>query len=77
MIAPLYINEPELIDKSLELCMAIGKSEKQKYNIRVYIPLDISKDAILRRLDRVIMQSGANSCEQVSDRGKLAIKYAG
>jgi len=55
---PLYINEPELIDKSLELCMLIGRSEKQKDNIRVYVPLDISKDAILRRLDRVIMQYG-------------------
>lgn len=56
--APLYINEPELIDKSLELCMSIGKLEKQEDNIRVYIPLDISKDVILRRLDRVIMQYG-------------------
>ena len=60
---PLYINEPSLIDKSLEFYPQGMKVDDKKDNVRVYIPLDLNKDAILRRLDRVINQYGETSEE--------------
>lgn len=52
--APRYINEPWLIDTSiLDAGTGSREPEAQKDNIRVYIPLDINKKAILRRLDRL------------------------
>ena len=29
-----------------------------RHNVRIYVPLDISRDLILRRLDRIILQYG-------------------
>ncbi len=60
---PLYINEPSLIDKSLEFYPQGMKVDDKKDNVRVYIPLDLNKDAILRRLDRVINEYGETSEE--------------
>lgn len=55
---PLYINEPWLIDKSLlEYTLRREPDDKQD-NVRIYVPLDLNKDAILRRLDAVIAQYG-------------------
>lgn len=42
----LYINEPELIDESI----TESRAEAPIDNIRVYVPLDLNKEAILRRL---------------------------
>ncbi len=42
----LYINEPELIDESITESIAEAPID----NIRVYVPLDLNKEAILRRL---------------------------
>ena len=41
---PLYINEPSLIDKSLEFYPQGMKVDDKKDNVRVYIPLDLNKD---------------------------------
>jgi hypothetical protein len=53
--SPMYINEPWLIDQSL-LDETFYKQDPfaQNDNIRVYIPLDINRAAILRRLEWVI-----------------------
>lgn len=57
--APLYINEPWLIDCSLlEISNGSAEPEQEEDNIRVYIPLDINKNAILRRLDTMIIHYG-------------------
>ena len=58
---PLYINEPWLIDRSLEWIMqerVSAESLTDEDNIRVYLPMDISKASILRRLDWVIKHYG-------------------
>ena len=54
----LYINEPWLVDKTLLEFPIHPEPEEEKDNIRVYVPLDINKEAILRRLDRLIVQYG-------------------
>lgn len=55
---PLYINEPKLIDKSLLDYPLHREPEEKEDNIRVYIPLDLNKEAILRRLDMIIARYG-------------------
>lgn len=56
---PLYINEPWLLDRSLlEISNGSAEPEQEQDNIRVYIPLDINKNAILRRLDLLIVHYG-------------------
>lgn len=56
---PMFINEPWLIDESIyvetveQKCEVAGPEEEDD-NIRVYIPLDISRNAILRRLENLI-----------------------
>ena len=48
---PLYINEPWLIDKSLLEHLQHREPEEQPDNIRIYIPMDLNQEAILRQLD--------------------------
>ena len=55
---PLYINEPWLIDKALLEYPQHREPEEQSDNVRIYIPMDLNREAILRRLDRVIVQYG-------------------
>lgn len=59
--SPLYINKPWLIDKSLsqysEEPLPI-EPDNAKDNIRIYIPMDLNKETILRRLDYVINHYG-------------------
>lgn len=55
---PLCINEPWLIDKSLLEYPPHREPEEQEDNVRIYIPMDLNREAILRRLDRVIAQYG-------------------
>ena len=62
-ITPLYINEPWLIDDTVipELKKQIAElkePEPQDDNIRVYVPLDLNEEAILRRLRRLISLFG-------------------
>lgn len=49
----LYVNEPELIDRSL-FNLRPYKPEEQDDNIRIYVPLDLNREAILRRLEDII-----------------------
>lgn len=59
---PLFINEPWLIDASLDREYSdSSQPEAEKDNRRVYIPLDLNKKAILRRLDEIIDRYGAAS----------------
>ena len=54
---PLYGNEPWLIDRSMEWIMETGYMPEplpDDDNIRIYIPMDLNKNAILRRLDYII-----------------------
>lgn len=56
--APIYVNEPWLIDKSLLELPEWAAPDEDDDNVRIYVPLDLSKDAILRRLERIIYQYG-------------------
>ncbi len=58
--APMYINEPWLIDDSLiwENHGHSKEPEAEEDNIRVYLPVDLNKKAILRRLSAVIEKYG-------------------
>lgn len=56
--APLYVNEPWLTDKSLLEYPPCREPEGVEDNVRMYIPMDLNREAILRRLDRVIAHYG-------------------
>ena len=55
--APLYVNEPWIVDSSL-LEGVTGEVNMPDDNIRVYVPLDISKSVILLRLKIIIAKYG-------------------
>ena len=55
---PLCINEPWLIDKSLLEYPPRRDPDDKEDNVRIYIPMDLNRDAILRRLDAVIAYYG-------------------
>ena len=63
---PIYINEPWVIDKSL-LDYPVDYKVDERDNVRVYFPMDLSRDAILRRLNRVIAHYGEANEENESD----------
>ncbi len=54
----LFINEPWLVDKSLTGSYTETAPEKKNDNVRIYVPIDLNKEAILRRLDRIIYHYG-------------------
>lgn len=56
--SPLYINEPWIVDKSLLEYSIKREPDEEKDNIRIYVPIDLNKEAILRRLDYVIASYG-------------------
>lgn len=69
--SPMFINEPWLIDGTLLESEgkreALRQPEAQEDNIRVYIPLDLNREAILRRLDAAIVRYGiANESNESS-----------
>lgn len=49
----LYVNEPELVDRSL-FNLRPDKPKEQEDNIRIYVPLDLNREAIIRRLEDII-----------------------
>lgn len=56
---PMFINEAWLIDNTLlEYPMNRQQPDVESDNVRVYIPLDINRGAVLRRLDAVIAKYG-------------------
>lgn len=64
----LYINEPWLVDDSL---FEYGSREKEPDhaadNVRVYIPLDLNRKAILRRLRQICDRHGDVDWKNESD----------
>lgn len=52
--SPMYINEPWLIDKSLSEIEIRREPEAEEDNLRIYVPIDLNKKAIMRRLWRII-----------------------
>ena len=56
--SPMFINEPYLIDQSLLSDSLIIQDELNEDNIRVYIPLDINREAVLRRIKMIIEKYG-------------------
>lgn len=66
---PLYINEPWLIDKSLLEYPQHREPKEQPDNVRIYIPMDLNQEAILRRLDRAIAQYGEATEENEMEFG--------
>ena len=66
--SPLFINEPWLIDNTImEVLQDTGDPEPQEDNVRVYIPLDINRKAILRRLEMTIARYGEANEENESN----------
>ena len=56
---PLFINEPWLVDGSIDRdCVKSNVPEDTADNLRVYVPLDLNKSAVLRRLDDIIRRYG-------------------
>ena len=49
----LYVNESELVDRSLFNSRPYIP-DNQDDNIRIYVPLDLNKEAIIRRLEDII-----------------------
>ena len=66
---PLCINEPWLIDKSLLEYPPRREPDEKEDNVRIYIPMDLNRDAILRRLDRVIAHYGEATEENEMEFG--------
>lgn len=57
--APLFINEPDLIDRSLlEYKINHITPDSEEDNVRIYVPLDLNKKAILRRLNEIMVCHG-------------------
>ena len=54
---PIYIHEPELLDGSL-LEVDVSQAAQPEDNVRIFVPLDISYEAVLRRLDWIIHRYG-------------------
>jgi len=63
--APLFVNEPWVVDGSL-LEGVTGEVNMPDDNVRVYVPLDISKEVILLRLKIIITKYGeANEANEL------------
>lgn len=65
---PLCINEPWLIDKSLLEYPPRREPDDKEDNVRIYVPMDLNRVAILRRLDRVIARYGEATEEKIYDQ---------
>ena len=66
----LYINEPWLIDISFDGMEKVSEEpDPNPDNVRVYLPLDLNAEAILRRLRYVIYRYGeADMCDSGQNR---------
>ena len=66
--APLFINEPWLIDKYMfGYSERIKEPEKTEDNVRIFVPMDINREAILRRLRLIISHYGEANEENEMD----------
>ena len=55
---PMFINEPWIIDRTLMEYPPRIEPEEKADNVRIYVPIDINCDSILRRLSWIIMKYG-------------------
>ena len=67
---PLYLDEQWLIDDTYYEFKNLNPQDKSD-NVQVFIPLNLNKYQILRRLDRVISEFGA-----ASERNEFAYRRA-
>ena len=69
----LYINEPWLIDSSFDGMEKVSEEpDPNPDNVRVYLPLDLNAEAILRRLRYVIYRYGeANEANESNYRADV------
>ena len=54
--SPLYINEPWIIDETAD--MRVSVPDPATDNVRVYVPLDLNRETILRRLQYIKSKYG-------------------
>lgn len=63
-VKPIFVNDPELVDASLRSVdrqhdkTKCENDQLHSENLRVYVPLDINRDTILRRIDYIIGRYG-------------------
>ena len=69
----LYINEPWIMDMTAEYKRR--EPEEEKDNVRIYVPVDLNRAAIMRRLEDVVCRygeaNGGNENSFSEDVGKL------
>lgn len=71
----IYINEPQLADHTaLNYEHTHNPKEQSEDNIRVYVPLDLSRDAILRRLRDIYNRYGGTPGVRHPKQGIKKIK---
>ena len=54
---PFYVNEPWLADKTLLELPPDRESDRKEDNVRIYIPMDLNREAILRRPDGLFIST--------------------
>ena len=65
---PLFINEPWMVDRSIFREAPVDyEPDADEDNVQIYVPIDINRNSILRRLDYVINKYGAASEENEMD----------
>lgn len=65
---PRFVNEPWLADPELyDYGPRKREPEQQEDNIRIYVPMDLNRELILRRLQGIIRRYGEASEENESD----------
>ncbi len=62
----LYVNEPELVDKTI-VDTRLQDDTKHLDNVRIYVPLDINRETILRRIRNVYDWYGSPSWKNESE----------
>ena len=65
--SPRIINEPWLVDKSLLEYPPGREPSKPDDNLRIYVPMDLNKEAILRRLSSLFYHYGEANEENESE----------
>lgn len=53
---PLYINEPWIIDETADI--RVSEPDPATDNVRVYVPLDLNRETIIRRLQYIKSKYG-------------------
>ena len=65
---PRFVNEPWLADQELyDYGPRKREPEQQEDNIRIYVPMDLNRESVLRRLQGIIRRYGEASEENESD----------